>query len=113
MEKKRLKAARSSKTWEKIVISQRAIIVERINRYNNVSTIKEQLREIGDLTHYTRYKTTTVTRYLREALEKIDRGKYGICQDCDNYIKKQRLVLVPAAIRCAKCQKEKDKRRDP
>jgi RNA polymerase-binding protein DksA len=38
------------------------------------------------------------------ALEKVDRGTYGICDACDRPIKKARLNALPFATLCVECQ---------
>lgn len=38
------------------------------------------------------------------ALEKVDRGSYGHCEDCDAPIAALRLRALPFAIRCTACQ---------
>ena len=38
------------------------------------------------------------------ALEKVDRGTYGICDVCDKPIKKARLNALPFATLCLACQ---------
>lgn len=42
---------------------------------------------------------------VNEALERIERNKYGICQKCGNPIAKGRLTAYPQAKLCKKCQK--------
>ncbi len=39
------------------------------------------------------------------ALERIKKGKYGICERCGKEIDKERLEVYPAAFNCAKCGK--------
>jgi RNA polymerase-binding transcription factor DksA len=38
------------------------------------------------------------------ALEKVDRGTYGICDACDRPIKRARLNALPFATLCVECQ---------
>jgi DnaK suppressor protein len=45
---------------------------------------------------------------IDNALESIDRGEYGICQDCGEEISPKRLLAVPWAARCVTCQNESD-----
>lgn len=40
----------------------------------------------------------------KDALSRIEQGKYGICADCDKPIENERLVLQPVATRCISCQ---------
>ena len=39
------------------------------------------------------------------ALEKIKKGKYGMCEKCGKKINKKRLKIYPEARFCLKCQK--------
>ncbi len=46
---------------------------------------------------------------IREALEKIDNGTFGICDGCGKPISKSRLDILPYAKFCITCQNEKEK----
>ena len=41
------------------------------------------------------------------ALERIDKGVYGICPDCGGEISEDRLVALPYAGTCINCRKKK------
>jgi DnaK suppressor protein len=41
---------------------------------------------------------------IDRSLEKIDRGTYGLCEDCEEPIAARRLRVVPFALRCVGCQ---------
>lgn len=41
---------------------------------------------------------------VRAALQRLDSGTYGNCADCSEPIALQRLLVQPAALRCAPCQ---------
>ena len=41
---------------------------------------------------------------VRAALQRLDEGSYGNCIDCAEPIALQRLLVQPAALRCAPCQ---------
>ena len=41
---------------------------------------------------------------IREALERINRGSYGICESCSDPIALERLRRLPAARLCIDCQ---------
>lgn len=43
-------------------------------------------------------------RAIAEALEKLDAGRYGICEECEKPIKKARLKALPYARLCLECQ---------
>lgn len=98
------KLTKDSDEWLRFVKWQQERILERLNRYNNIETIKSQLAERGDLTPYQRYKITIVSKFLIQALDQIKSGIYGICTSCKKEISVQRLLLVPAALRCMNCE---------
>lgn len=41
---------------------------------------------------------------VRSAMARLDAGTYGDCADCGEAIALQRLLVEPAALRCAACQ---------
>lgn len=45
-------------------------------------------------------------RQIEEALERIDKGEYGICAECGDKIAKKRLEVQPYSILCVDCQEE-------
>ena len=95
--------------WQAFLAQQRERILERLGRYNNPATVREQLDERGDMTPYQRYKIGTVSPYLRRALAKMDEGSYGACDRCGGEIAHARLLLIPAAVQCAGCGHTKKK----
>lgn len=46
-------------------------------------------------------------REINNALEKIKKGAYGKCEKCSKLIDEKRLMAMPEAKTCAKCQKIK------
>lgn len=42
---------------------------------------------------------------IKEALQKIKKGTYGICEKCGKEIEKERLKILPEAKFCSKCKK--------
>jgi len=54
-------------------------------------------------------RNTLDAKLLREveaALQRIENGTYGICQECEEEISVKRLNAVPWARYCVKCQEE-------
>ena len=43
-------------------------------------------------------------RQVNEALDRLDNGDYGVCQECDEQISPRRLQAVPWAAYCVTCQ---------
>lgn len=63
----------------------------------------------ASLTHDDEIAVTVTERRARElrevnrALEDMDAGRYGICQDCGEAIAPARLRALPFATRCVAC----------
>lgn len=45
---------------------------------------------------------------IKKALERIDNGTYGICENCGEAIPPERLEIIPYATLCVRCQQEQD-----
>ena len=48
---------------------------------------------------------------VREALGRLDKGEYGVCEDCEEAIPLRRLDAIPWARVCVKCQEARDRGR--
>jgi DnaK suppressor protein len=48
---------------------------------------------------------------VETALERMRRGTYGRCSGCEGVIPMARLEALPYALRCVKCEREAEKRR--
>jgi DnaK suppressor protein len=51
----------------------------------------------------------TKARQIKKALERVKKGKYGICEDCGKMIDTDRLAVFPEATKCIKCEKKREK----
>ena len=45
---------------------------------------------------------------IKEALERIETGTYGICEDCDEEIGEARLKARPVTTLCIECKKRQE-----
>jgi DnaK suppressor protein len=48
-------------------------------------------------------------RQVKAALKRLQEGDFGTCADCEEAISPKRLVAVPWALRCIKCQEIADR----
>lgn len=46
---------------------------------------------------------------VEDALRRLRRGTYGICEDCGRPIAKERLEVLPQAARCVGCQRREER----
>jgi len=54
-------------------------------------------------------RTQQVT-HIQEALARLSDGRYGFCQDCEEFIGVPRLRALPFAQRCRDCQGQAERR---
>ncbi|MGH7897587.1 MAG: TraR/DksA family transcriptional regulator [Candidatus Binatia bacterium] len=47
-------------------------------------------------------------RRIDEALARLARGVYGICQDCEAAVDEARLETLPFATRCVECERRRE-----
>lgn len=57
-----------------------------------------------DLLSFLHESVFTRLRFIREALDAVDRGDYGECSRCGEDISEKRLAAVPWARTCIHCQ---------
>jgi RNA polymerase-binding protein DksA len=67
---------------------------------------------------FEREKNLTLERTLQQSLQavndalaKVDRGTYGICEECGQPIDERRLEALPEATHCITCQSKLEKQR--
>jgi RNA polymerase-binding transcription factor len=47
-------------------------------------------------------------RQVDEALGRLERGEYGLCEDCEAEIAEERLEILPFATRCVDCERKRE-----
>jgi DnaK suppressor protein len=53
---------------------------------------------------------SSLLRQVRDAVQRIGSGKYGVCEECGEEINSRRLAAVPWASLCLRCQEQSDSR---
>lgn len=48
-------------------------------------------------------------RRLRAALARVERGEYGICEECGKDIAPPRLAALPDVVTCLHCQRQRER----
>ena len=81
-------------------------------------TIKTEVGDIYDLASSERDRELNLLISDRDreklletedAIKRIDDGTYGICEECEAPIPKERLMIMPFARLCVTCQSEHEK----
>lgn len=79
---------------------------------NRLNAIEASIREYGDSMPkmHRDYKIKQMIPSVIIAMEKIRSypHDYGICQNCEEEIAQKRLMIIPEAECCAKCQERKE-----
>jgi len=68
----------------------------------------DQIEEIGNILAVKQILEKKLES-VNEALERIKKGVYGICERCQKDIELKRLKVEPAATLCSKCLKKRGK----
>jgi DnaK suppressor protein len=54
-------------------------------------------------------RDSNLLRQVKAALQQIQNGTFGTCADCEETISAKRIIAVPWATRCIKCQETADR----
>ncbi|MCM8774766.1 MAG: TraR/DksA family transcriptional regulator [Candidatus Omnitrophica bacterium] len=116
--------------FKKILSTARAKIVGELEHREGDVLNKSQKEAAGDLSGYSFHMADMATdNFDREfnlglasseqqslnmidaALRKIEEGNYGVCEQCSRSISPKRLIAMPFAPLCIKCQENEEKRK--
>ena len=73
---------------------------DKMDRASFVSDIDFALR--------IRDREAKLTRKIRDALERLEDGTFGICEECGEEIPLKRLMARPVTTLCVECKKERE-----
>ncbi len=72
-------------------------VEQSINDYNNSHQLRFRNREVF------------YAKKIDKALKKFETNEYGICTECDSWIKFERLMARPTAEECILCKEESER----
>jgi DnaK suppressor protein len=90
-------------------------LAERLT--GNLNSIVVPASDLGDLSTFDLERDvdyelltmhTEALKDIDEALERLDQGTYGICEECGEEIGEKRLQAIPFALYCLECQQENE-----
>lgn len=70
------------------------------------SSVNEQARELSLLM---RDRNRDRLEAIEEAIQRIQTGDYGFCDECGDPIPKRRLIAMPLARMCVNCQQDQER----
>lgn len=113
--------------FKKVLLSLREKVVGNVNSLHGEALGKNRQEAAGDLSNvpfhmadlgtdnYERdimihlmENETEAVRSIDTALEKIEKGIFGVCEVCSKKISKARLYALPHAKLCIECQKKEE-----
>ncbi|MCG6917196.1 MAG: TraR/DksA family transcriptional regulator [Deltaproteobacteria bacterium] len=103
----------------KILEDMRQEILDEVKVQKEKARNKDYTGDMGDhatsdmLAEYAHIFSERLRRRLlliEEALEAIEDGDYGFCEECEEPISEKRLKLMPFARFCVRCQSELERR---
>jgi len=111
--------------FKKIIIEKREILLEELGILKETAIEKSSRQSSGNGSNYSFHMADLGTDsqerekaylflarenrylgYLNEALERLERGEYGLCKVCGKAIPNKRLEAVPHATMCVPCKTE-------
>lgn len=119
------------KTFKEDLINLKENLLNQIRDISEDTLMKSQKDISGDISGYSLHMADVasdnyerefnlsivsgerkVLLEIEEALKRVEDKTYGVCLDCNKFIKKTRLKAIPYVRRCTKCQEtlEKDNR---
>lgn len=109
------------KTIKEMLMKMREDLVREIARRSRASSEQAAQPDIGDiLDSVSEERTRELDMILTdrekkkllqidEALDRMEEGTYGLCEECDTKIPKARLKVMPFAKYCVECQEKMER----
>jgi DnaK suppressor protein len=113
-------AGTAMKTIKEMLLKKRGDLVQEIARRSKAST-ESSAQDIGDILdsvseERTRELDLILTdrekrklAQIDDAIDRIEEGTYGLCEECGIKIPKARLKVLPFAIYCVECQEKNER----
>jgi DnaK suppressor protein len=117
--------------FKKIIMDKRAVLLQELERLKSSGLNTSMKDTSGDHSSYAFHMadqgTDTMDReqqyffasregnllyHLNLALERIDRGEYGLCVGCGKEINAERLEAVPHARLCIECKSKEERQKN-
>lgn len=114
--------------FKSVLLEQRADVLSEIKRIEKNDLNKSQREASGDLSGYSFHLADAATddldrrisfemvsneqqilALIERALDRIEKGIYGICETCGKEINLRRLEAIPYTTQCKKCRQKEER----
>jgi len=108
----------SKERFRTLLLDMRREVMDQVKAQHQSTRESDQLGDLGDnaardlAAEYAYLFSDRLRKKLfliDEALEALERGDYGLCEDCDEAINEKRLTLMPFTRWCVRCQSRREK----
>ena len=106
---------KSKQRLRKALEDMRREILDEVRVQIERSRVKDHTGDLGDYAtadmaaeyaHLLSERLRKRLQLIEDALDGIENGNYGFCDECDEPINEKRLQLMPFALFCVRCQSE-------
>ena len=106
---------KSKKQLKKTLEEMRQELLDEVRVQIERSRVQDHVGDLGDYAtadmaaEYAHLFSERLVRRLQlieDALDGIENGYYGLCEECEEPINEKRLQLMPFALFCVRCQSE-------
>ncbi|MGK7346420.1 MAG: RNA polymerase-binding protein DksA [Candidatus Nitrospinota bacterium M3_3B_026] len=107
--------------FKEALLEQRAKIIEEAAKAANgdLNVVREELADAVDRSSMETDRNFTLRlldrerkllKKIDEALERLEKGGFGLCEECGEEISRERLKARPVATLCIDCKEEQERR---
>jgi len=106
---------KSKQQLRKALEDMRQEILDEVRVQIERARVKDHMGDLGDYAtadmaaeyaHLFGERLRHKLQLIEDALEGIENGYYGFCEECEEPINEKRLQLMPFALYCVRCQSE-------
>lgn len=108
LEEVKNKLIKERKEIELLLEDQKREEREILTESESATDIIADIYEFKQEAHLTKEALEERIKEINKALDKIDKGTYGICENCQKNIEETRLKINPAAYLCRECSLKKN-----
>lgn len=113
--KERLLALRARLRGDVTQMAESALNKNRMDRGDNLSSMPIHMADLGSDNFEQEFTLSLITNeeetleLIERALERVEDGTYGECEDCGCKIPKARLNAIPYAASCVRCAEQQQR----
>ena len=106
---------KSKKQLKKTLEEMRQELLDEVKVQIERSRVQDHVGDLGDYAtadmaaeyaHLFGERLVRRLQLIEDALDGIENGYYGLCEECEEPINEKRLQLMPFALFCVRCQSE-------